>query len=294
MLHIYLLFLQDHLIRAYDDWENTPPPTLDPSRLHAPHHFPSASTLSPELLPPPPLSADNPFPLESLAACHSLLGPVPAPSAFKTVATGFTSSIPPAFQVPGLGQTQASLSPQAQAVLSPMSLHPQTSLSPIAQASLSPNSTSLSTASLLPASTHGRLDNMPPAVPTPLASLPINFSTAAVAPASMSLAHNIPPPPPPPCSRPVPVGGNAAAMPVGKEQRTYAQPCKKYSSQARQGKAMTSQPAPPPISGHPAQVVQGHNPAQHPGGGKMMGKTQLRQPVPDPPHSCAHNHVSCL
>jgi hypothetical protein len=132
----------------------------------------------------------------------------------------------------------------------------------------------------------------------PLSLASLNFSTGTPASLSLPLAHN--PPHPPPCIRPATLGGNAGMQPspVGKEQRTYAQPCKKYTSgahasrQAATGKVGVSPPPPlPSTQAHSNGGAPNANMNQHTG--KFPGKAQQRQGNGDIPHTCAgHSHVS--
>ena len=269
--------IQDHLLNAYGDWDNS---SYDSSRMlgPSPHRF--SSPLSPELLPPPPLTADAPFSLEALspsvsashsvAASHAMLGSssmvTTTSSAFKAVAAaGFATVIPPAFQVPAdpvqdqVPSTTATSQPQHANSVPELNLNLRS---------------------------------------TPLSSLPINFSAGT--PSSLSsLPH---PHNPPPCTRPVTLGGNAGTLPSpAKEKRTYAQPCKKYTMSPQNsglgvsGKMDVTPPPPPPSSlNHTTMGMQSFTSGLQSAANKTAPKSQ-RPPVPscEAPHACTHaQHVS--
>lgn len=187
-----------------------------PLLLPSAHRF--SSGLSSDLLPPPP-SAETPFSMETpssvVAASHAML------AASSSMAAASTAS---AFKaVAGFS----------------------TGIPPAFQPPVDPPPQDLSTASSQPA-----ISSDPSAkvstTPASLSSLPISFAPAVSQPSL--LPHS------PPCTRPPPVGGNAPTQPTGKEQRTYAQPCKKYSlTPPASGLQMTGKlgvPPPPPPSSH--------------------------------------------
>ncbi|KAL8592145.1 hypothetical protein ACOMHN_033516 [Nucella lapillus] len=265
--------IHDHLLSAYGDWDNSP---YDSSRIlgPSPHRF--SAPLSQDLLPPAPMTADASFSLEGLspsmastphavAASHIMLGTsslaTTTTSAFKAVATaGFATGIPPAFQIPTEPfvpeMTPSSAQPQHMASVPELNLNLRSA---------------------------------------PLSSLPISF-----APAAASSASSLPLPlplNPPPISRPVTIGGNVGTAPApGKEQRTYAQPCKKYtlspqnSALGLAGKTGVTPPLPPPSS-HSHMNVSLPAGVQAPSG-KTASKSRQLPAASQPPHSCSHaQHV---
>ncbi|XP_076436859.1 uncharacterized protein LOC143276252 isoform X2 [Babylonia areolata] len=266
--------IHDHLLSAYGDWDNS---SYDSSRILGPPPHRFSTTLSQDLLPPPPMTADAPFSLEALsssmatpshavAASHIMLGSssmaTTTSSAFKAVATaGFATGIPPAFQIPTEQFVQDTTTPTSTS----SSAQPQHTSS-VPELNLNLRSTALS-------------------------SLPLSFS-----PASPSSVSSLPLPlNPPPSTRPVTLGGNVGTSPApGKEQRTYAQPCKKYTSSSPQnsgfgsvGKAGVSPPPPPPSS-------HNHLNVSLPGGvqatsGKSAPKPRQAPASSQPSHSCSHS-----
>ncbi|XP_070210896.1 protein FAM193A-like isoform X3 [Littorina saxatilis] len=259
--------IQDHLLNAYGDWDNS---SYDSSRMlgPSPHRF--SSSLSPELLPPPPMTADNPFSLEALspsvvsgshaaaAASHAMLGTSSmastTSSAFKAVAAaGFATGIPPAFQVPQDPMvTETNLATSTSQPLHTPSSGPELNLN---------------------------LNLRSP--------LPINFSAGT--PSSLSL-------PLPPCTRPVTLGGNVGGpLPSpGKEKRTYAQPCKKYTTSSQisgLGSKVDGIPPPPPLSSQNHTHANFASSLQS-AAGKAASRSQRPQlPGSEAPHACTHQHM---
>lgn len=190
--------IQNHLYHAYGDWDNT----FDP-RILVPgtHRYPTG--LGSDLV-PSPLTSDMPFSMESLSSgSHGMVmsnvsTSLASSSAFKAVAAGFATSFQTAYHLPP--------EPASVEEVSSANSH---------QASNSPDMCTKTTSL-----TSSFPDTCTKAVSL-TSSLPVSFASAP--PSSVSVPHN------PPFTRPVTLGGNVGTQPAGKEQRTYAQPCKKHT-----------------------------------------------------------------